>query len=70
MLWGTDNTMQNIPSFNLNVRNIPYNIVNPIEHCYEFEYCYKNNFFHDKPTSWGSRVLLDDHPKMLGKPNA
>ena len=51
MLWGTDNTMQNIPSFNLNVRNIPYNIVNPIEHCYEFEYCYKNNFFHDKPTS-------------------
>ena len=37
MLCGTSSIMRNMPSFMLNVRNIPHNIVRPVEHCYEFE---------------------------------
>ena len=40
MFSGTNNIPKNIPVFikNIgNVENIPWKIVNPIEHCYEFE---------------------------------
>ena len=33
VFYGTDNILQNFSSFSLNVRNILYNIVSPIENC-------------------------------------
>ena len=37
MFCGTDIILYNIPSFNMNVKNIPQNIVNLREHCYGSE---------------------------------
>ena len=37
MFSGTSNTLWIIPSFKLNMGNIPWNIVGPVEHCYGFE---------------------------------
>ena len=34
MLYGTDNNLQNIPQFNMNVRNILYNTISLVEQCY------------------------------------
>ena len=43
VLCGTDNILQNIPIFRLNMigyGNILQNIVSPTKHCYECEKCY------------------------------
>ena len=34
VLCGTDNILWNIPSFKLNMGNIPHNTINPPKHCY------------------------------------
>ena len=44
MLCWIDNILQNIPSFRVNVRNIPHNTVSSVEHCFGFEYCYEMGF--------------------------
>ena len=37
MLCGTDNILWNIPSFGLNVRNVPHNSISPAKHCCGYE---------------------------------